>query len=95
MTGHTERKLLEFAAQSIGGQFHSGHISVDGGIEWDEWNPLVDDGDAFRLALSQPLIPIGLMINQALASCKTDVERRFYVRRLITEAAAAIGEKME
>ena len=43
-------ELLELAAKANGGEFHSGHFSSDG-REWEEWNPLIDDGDALRLAV--------------------------------------------
>ncbi len=43
----TDRELLELAAKAIGKSY------VDGD-SWDEgagWNPLIDDGDALRLAV--------------------------------------------
>ena len=45
----TDLEFLELAAKAICGEFHSGHFSRDG-REWEEWNPLTDDGDALRLA---------------------------------------------
>jgi len=55
MTTHTDRELLELAAKAAGIDFRPG---VGGGI-WipagshlqREWNPLIDDGDALRLAV--------------------------------------------
>lgn len=47
-----DHELLELAAKAIGEQFHSGHITQNGKqYEWVEWNPLIDDGDALRLAV--------------------------------------------
>lgn len=56
----TEHKLLEMAAKAVG---HTLIWSDDGDYAWldrpwdgqpncdDPWNPLIDDGDAFRLAV--------------------------------------------
>ncbi len=52
----SDLELLELAAQAIGEQFHSGHITQNGKqYEWVEWNPLTDDGDALRLAVKLSL----------------------------------------
>jgi len=54
-------ELLEMAAKATGNEFHSGHITVNGQqFEWAEWNPLVDDGDALRLAVK---LGIGLELD--------------------------------
>ena len=50
-----DKELLEFAALSIGGIYDSGFISTDGGIDFDQWEPLDDDGDALRLAVKLQL----------------------------------------
>ena len=66
-----------------------------------EWNPLSDDGDAFRLAIDLELdVSLGkngavvefgkLQIEELDASDPYDA-----VRRAIVRAAAAIGENME
>lgn len=53
----TDRELLELAAKAIGGEFDHGAecITMDG-IEFEQWNPLEDDGDALRLAVKLNLI---------------------------------------
>lgn len=47
----TDRELLKAAAEAAGYEYakHGGYIVVDG-IPGN-WNPLNDDGDAFRLAV--------------------------------------------
>jgi hypothetical protein len=64
-------KLLEQAAQAAGIEFGiihgTPHVYSDAG--WTPWNPLEDDGDAFRLA-------VGLGISLELdASIQTDVNQ--------------------
>ena len=49
----TDRELLEFAAKAAGIEWVDGHENAglrnrDGRV----WNPLTDDGDAFRLAVT-------------------------------------------
>ena len=53
----TERDLLSMAAKSVGYAIQSNderapgaYVSVDGRVF--HWNPLADDGDAFRLAVA-------------------------------------------
>lgn len=61
----TDRELLEMAAKAIGAEVSTrdedrieGREELDifflrtGSDSWKEWNPLHDDGDALRLALS-------------------------------------------
>lgn len=53
----TDRELLEAAARAAGIEHPGGNHSIhDDGRLWDckrlaWWNPLLDDGDAFRLAV--------------------------------------------
>lgn len=55
-----DNDLLFLAARAIGGVFDppTESITLDGGIEYTHWNPLEDDGDALRLAVS---LEIGVM----------------------------------
>jgi hypothetical protein len=102
----TYRELLELAAMAAGLSFNPG---VGGGL-WAsagaglmrEWNPLTDDGDAFRLA-----VKLGLRIrvcdDLGIAFCTSDdvpthqasegygSDRYAATRRAIVRAAAAIG----
>ena len=56
----TDKDLLFLSAKAIGGAFDAPTESIilDGGIEYTQWNPLEDDGDALRLAVS---LEIGVM----------------------------------
>ena len=47
----TDRELLELAAKAAGLKWHNGHIRVDADADYVPWNPLENDGDAFRLAV--------------------------------------------
>lgn len=48
----SDRELLELAAKAIGGTFDHGAdcITMDG-IEYQQWDPSEDDGDAMGLAV--------------------------------------------
>lgn len=110
MTEMTDRELLELAAKAIGGEFHSGHLSTDGGIEWDEWNPLFSDGDALRLAVKLRLsisTPHGHYRATAQSQDRkrgvmandgddslNDTDPYAATRRAIVRAAASIGERI-
>ena len=56
MSNTTDRELLKFAAKAAGIEHPGGQHSIhNDGRLWDckalrWWNPLTDDGDAFRLA---------------------------------------------
>lgn len=87
----TDRELLEAAAKAAGINF--AWINNDGAREarkpgvmqpYVRWNPLTDDGDAFRLA-------VGLRM---AVDCDDDPEnsdRCAAIRRAIVRAAAEIG----
>jgi hypothetical protein len=51
----TDRELLELAAKAAGINTKRSLQYADGAYDWPEkagrWNPLADDGDAFRLAV--------------------------------------------
>ena len=53
----TDKELLELAAKAAGIEHHGycteGFLFVGDGEcgRWDRWNPLLDDGDALRLAV--------------------------------------------
>lgn len=102
-----DRELLKMAAKAVGGIYDplTSCITSDGGFEFEQWNPLDDDGDAFRLA-----IKLSICI-QFIPDCDTaqvyqenesggaynvhtaamgDIE----TRRIITQAAAEIGKAM-
>jgi hypothetical protein len=53
LLGFSDFELLNLAAKSIGGKYHgfTDSITFDGGIIYEQWNPMDDDGDALRLAV--------------------------------------------
>lgn len=105
----TDRELLELAAKAIGGEFDHGAecITMDG-IEFEQWNPLEDDGDALRLAVKLGLL-IDLMSIEGSAVTKPcvsvedseglwevqlcDSDPYAATRRAIASAAAEIGKE--
>ena len=56
MTDTTDRELLELAAKAGGVEL--GYWCPNNGAFWcgEYWNPLVDDGDAFRLAVKLRMV---------------------------------------
>ena len=108
MTTTFDKELLELAAKAAGYTFDSTEpfeIAVEhkGGTDWYEWNPLTDDGDAFRLA-----VKLGLTVcvsfkygltwadkddkGHALAKSNHDGDKFAATRRAIVLAAAEIGK---
>ena len=100
-----DRELLELAAKAAGYKVHgSGKlfwIWKDSNVEWVDWNPLTDDGDALRLAIDLELdVSLGknsavvefgqLQIEELGASDPYAAGRRAIVR-----AAAEIGRNMK
>ena len=83
----TDKELLELAAKAGGLAFWSEN----------EWNPLVDDGDALRLAVK---LKINLSFSQDCAfgfwigTPKDGEDLSSHARRAIVRAAAEIGRKM-
>ena len=93
----TDRELLELAAKAAG----IAHVTPMM-IEWGQWNPLTDDGDALRLAVT---LRIGLAGSEShVWACKLDVcdiheprgsDSYAATRRAIVRAAAEIGKGMK
>jgi hypothetical protein len=96
----TDKELLELAAKAIGldATNHPAHTD-----DWS-WNPLTDDGDAFRLMVSLRLcVAIEFDRIDAITQheCATEYlydkpQTDYYAatRRAIVRAAAAIGKEM-
>ena len=108
------RELLEKAAKAIGGHLFIGNVSTGGLAYWlkfnDDlatarvWNPLEDDGDAFRL-----MVDAGLKLDFAghycvayaggrMAEMFTEPfvmreEKTVATRRAIVRAAAAMADQ--
>ena len=113
-TNESEQELLELAAIAAGiwhpewDQSAGGHWNIyhDDGVDPSKcWNPLIDDGDAFRLAVA-----LGLIVNfcpredgkgqtVVIHSGLSTVEesclhgREAAARRAIVRAAASIGRR--
>lgn len=105
----TDRELLELAARAAG----IGIVNctcdhekwpfkyIEGQGRRGHWNPLIDDGDALRLAIA---LQMDLNINDEACDvfhpdgCVSEVgglSTAHVVRRAIVRAAAEIGEGME
>lgn len=112
----TNRELLELAAKAAGMEgyyWYQGSQSLTIGADWgmdskrgSAWNPLVNDGDALRLAVKLGILIAPPAYNggwEATASAKADdgrwVDERSgthdeSTRRAIVRAAAEIGRAM-
>lgn len=108
----TDRELLELAAKAAGikatGWIGKSHEWFQGeGIAYNNeddclqcWNPLIEDGDAFRLAVRLHIGLLDCFIGCAVAihnGCRTvqpggEDDPCAATRRAIVRAAAAIGE---
>lgn len=84
----TDRELLELAAKAAGYEFgwiHDGpRIKCAEG--WTPWNPLTDDGDAFRLGIVMDYFPSNVRTGR-----DTDAEAAERVRREIVTNAASLA----
>lgn len=117
-----DREMLEYAAKAAGYRFRTdknwnGRISSQIYIEkagpsdnlcWQEWNPMADDGDAFRLAVKLKFdVDIG-EDPEATAVCSGcgpisvglhveahNCDPYAATRRAIVRAAAEVGKAME
>ena len=89
----TDKELLELAARATGDYFPltnrctpSDYLPVAFMLDGKPWNPLTDDGDAFRLA-----VKLGIFADTGLTYNFMEAKTCEDVRRLITEEAARIG----
>lgn len=104
----TDRELLEYAAKAAGVKlkYDTFGQSEKADRVYNYWNPLTDDGDAFRLMVKLNLmvdyIKHGYKDGHVVAVCnevsayelrEPDIEAA--TRRAITRAAAEIGRRME
>jgi hypothetical protein len=97
----TDKELLELAAKACGLE------EAKMRIEFNQWNPLTDDGDALRLA-----VKLGLMLDEITQGYRaghwvathTNIESCYELaipdpyaatRRAIVRAAAEIGRNMK
>jgi len=100
----TDRELLELAAKAAG---LGDDVDAEGGGVWIKpdgfwrlWNPLTDDGDAFRLAVSLGLLvdaePERAYVSSEISSLDEPARCDLYAatRRAIVRAAAEIGRSL-
>jgi len=93
----SDRELLELAAKAAGVELKwSSEPDMPPRIAqtWHNWNPLTDDGDALRLAVSIPGLNLQWIIAEAWQAHEDQASRMKYVRGAIVRAAAAIGSVM-
>ena len=104
------RTLLELAAKAADYKFYGNGklfwIWKDSNVEWVDWNPLTDDGDALRLAIKLG-IELGFTRNKIGAGRHNPVSAPWAAedrntndpyaaaRRAIVRAAAEIGGNMK
>jgi hypothetical protein len=92
-----DRELLELAAKAAGyrvREYAPGKFHCDGGVAdgvWMFWNPIDDDGDAFRLMVK---VLQDETIDWLIWEHGGNVESTADVRRAITRVAAEIGRRM-
>ena len=102
----TDRELMELAAKAAGIDAYWDEeyqrMQMDyhhkGGTNYEEWNPLTDDGDALRLAVKLNInVHKGFVYTPTgrLFDCRDYATPIGATRRAITRAAAAIGEGMK
>jgi len=104
MTDKTDREPLELAARAAGYSFKWGKDWHDKGaplVDDKLWNPLTDDGDAFRLAVD---LKIELMVTDQYANACFDMvvyseplgkDARKAARRAVVRVAVEIGKGMK
>ena len=92
----TDRELLELAAKACGLE------EAKMRIEFNQWNPLADDGDALRLAVKLNLVvlsdPSGISTANGMHQRAKELhgtDPLAATRRAITRAAAEIGRSMK
>ena len=95
----TDRELLEMAAKAVGRTFSGGQWNYPGlhYLGGNAWNPLEDDGDALRLAVTLNMrvdLCGDVAIVEALNGPGPVSEPSDY-RRAIVRAAAEIGKDMQ
>lgn len=92
----TDRELLELAAKAAGLDYIKDCVWIENGFysplnhhERVEWNPLENDGDAFRLAAR-----LGIDVTWNRANRSIGVEELRAARRAIVRAAAELGRRV-
>jgi hypothetical protein len=108
-----DRELLELAAKALGGEIATGRwngvsLHIYTGEKSYVWNPLIDDGDALRLAVSLCIqvdpLPLSTFVGWTFVQGRQqrgkeirehhDGDEMAATRRAIVRAAAYIGEQL-
>lgn len=89
----TDRELLEFAAKAAG-LHRCENYYTDAAGNHVHWNPITDDGDAFRLMVKCGFFSYEI-IPEELSSAFLQSDPYAATRRAITLAAAEIGRNMK
>jgi len=101
----TDRELLELAAKAAGmpecGWMGPAFMYVKNNT-FTDWNPLIDDGDALRLAVKLNLVVLSDQTGISTANGMHQRAKELHgtdplaaTRRAITRAAAEIGRNMK
>ena len=106
----TDKKLLELAAKAAGIElrFLNGIVPFSDGPRVGKWNPLIEDGDALRLAVKLNIDIVfdfdrvmvvysdgdGTCITEYFYELPTPTDRHAATRRAIVRAAAEIGKTL-
>jgi hypothetical protein len=99
MTSDIEQKLLELVANAVGFEYvmyvptsfphRSGLLYKREHVRMSVWNPLVDDGDLFRLAVAAPSVNLQRVIESAYRAGEEKLEMRCaYIRESFVQAVA-------
>ena len=99
----TDTELLEFAAKAGGYSFDGDTLRNNNTeFEYSGWNPLEDDGDAFRLAVS---LGLTVVVETDMVFCRNQRSDKVFreqsedryasTRKAIVRAAAEIGKTMK
>ncbi len=99
----TDRELLELAAKAagLGVKWEQAHscfwIEMGQGLPINHWNPLADDGDAFRLMVRLSLFGSAEVERHRTIAhiCECCLDGAAVYRRAIVRASAAIQEAKE
>ena len=97
----TDRELLELAAKAAGVDARRLPHAWPDRFDDDQWDPLIDDGDAFRLAVDLGLVAdfsrpsAGKPYKQHAIWLDETMSNAELARRAIVCAAAEVGRKMK
>lgn len=101
---NADNELLELAAKAAGAEVngfcgsdphYAMPIEDDEGTTFPPWNPLTDDGDALRLAVTLDIDVTKVRHAQNYKNDLLRMDKHAATRRAIVRAAAEIGKAMK